>query len=977
MKFLLPLILFLLLVFIDLRLYAGNMDNGKKDPPFLSDEKNTWVDSILNTMTLDEKIGQLLMVAAYSNKDEAHYQEIENYIQKYKIGGLIFFQGTPEKQAELTNRFQALSSNKLLIGFDGEWGLSMRLKNTINYPHQLMLGAIENENIIYEMGAEFARQMKRIGIHINFAPVVDVNNNPKNPVINDRSFGDNKYNVTLKAKAYMAGLQDNHILACAKHFPGHGDTDVDSHYDLPVLQHSKDRLEKIELYPFRALIRNGIGSIMVAHMNVLALDKTPNLPSTLSPKVVQEKLIDDMGFKGLIFTDAMNMKGITKLYPSGVAEVKAIQAGIDVMLFSENVDKAIQGIKAAVEKGEITEKRIDISVRKILLTKYWAGLNNYQPVKLEGIAEDINNEQAKLILTEIVENAITVVEDKNTLIPIIDVREKIAHVAIGNGNSNVFSKRMDDYCKIDHFYLSKNETKTTYNQLIGRLKKYDKVILEINDMSRFASRNYGLTEAQIEAIKNINQTKKTINIIFGSPYSLGKIGGFSSIMLAYNEDSATQDITAQILFGARAATGTLPVSAGIYEYGTGLCTNGNLRLGYGLPIEAGMNAETLKQIDIIANEAIKSGATPSAQILVAKDGKVVYQKSFGTFTYNNTAEVSNENLYDIASITKVAATVPVIMRMYEDKKIDLNKTLGDYYSYPIGCNKALLNIKSVLMHESGLAAWIPFYKNTLDANQMMSAEWYSKTCSPTFSVKVVDSAYLCYNFIDSVRNMIYNSELGDKKYKYSDLGFYLLKEIIEKTYADSFQNVVQKYVWSYLGMNHTTYNPLDHHFSLSDIVPTEDEKGFRNRLIQGTVHDPGAALLGGIAGHAGVFSNANDLAKYFQMLLNGGTYGGTIFYHKSTVNLFTSKQSSANRRAIGFDRPTANGESGPTCGSASASSFGHTGFTGTIAWADPQYNLIYILLSNRINPSASNQKFINQNIRPRIQQVIYNSIRGK
>lgn len=973
MRFLFLFCLFLIVFPTNSFVQATSLDNKKKDPPFLSSEKNEWVDSIINKMTLDEKIGQLLMIAAYSNRDETHYQEIENYIKKYKIGGLIFFQGTPEKQAELTNRYQAISPTKLLIGFDGEWGLSMRLQNTINYPRQLMLGAIEDENLIYEMGVEFARQMKRIGIHVNFAPDIDVNNNPENPVINDRSFGDNKYNVTLKGKAYMAGMQDQHVLACGKHFPGHGDTNTDSHYDLPVLQHSKERLEKVELYPFKALIRNGIGSIMVAHMNVLALDDTPNLPSTLSKKVVQETLIDNMGFKGLIFTDALNMKGVSKYFPSGIAEVKAIQAGNDVMLFPENVDKAIQGIKAAVANGEITEERLNQSVRKILLTKYWVGLNNYQPINLKGISEDVNNEQAQLLLTKLVENSITVLEDKNDFIPIVDVREKIAHLAIGNGKPNIFSKRIDNYTKIDHYYISKNETKLSFSQMIEKLKSYDKVILEINDMSRFASKNFGLTDVEIEAIKTINQNKKTINVVFGSPYSLDRIGVAKAIIISYNEDSVTQDITAQILFGARSASGTLPISVAGYEYKTGVCTNGNLRLRYGLPLEVGMNSKILEKIDVLAKQAIKDGATPSCQILVAKDGDVIYQKSFGTLTYNDAKLVSNEHLYDIASITKVTTSVPIIMRMYEDKKIDLNKTLGDYYSYPFGSTVSNLSIKSILLHESGLPAWIPFYKSTLDSTKQMSNEWYSKIYTPLFTRKVVDSAYIRNDFIDSIRQRIYTANIGSKVYKYSDLGYYLFKEIIEKTYTDSFQNIVNRYLWSYLGMNNTTFNPLTNGFNINNIVPTEDEKGFRNRLIQGYVHDQGAALFGGIAGHAGVFSNANDLAKYFQMLLNGGRYGGTRFYYPNTINYFTSKQSSKSRRGIGWDRPEPNGN-GPTCSSASSMSFGHTGFTGTIAWADPKYNLIYILLSNRVNPSAENKKFINQNIRPRIQQIVYDAL---
>lgn len=943
-------------------------------PPFLVETKNTWVDSVLNNMTLEEKIGQLFMIAAYSNKDEVHYKEIENYIEKYKIGGLIFFQGTVPKQAELTNRYQALSKTKLWIGFDGEWGLAMRLKNTINYPRQMMLGAIEDENTLYEMGAEFARQMKRIGIHINFAPAVDVNNNPNNPVINDRSFSDNKYNVVLKAKAYMHGMQDNFLMACAKHFPGHGDTDVDSHHDLPVLHHSAERLENLELYPFRAMIRNGLSSMMVAHMNVLAFDKTQNLPSTLSPKIVQQKLKEEMGFKGIVFTDALNMKGVSKFFPSGVAEVKALLAGNDVMLFSENVDQAIKGIKEAVAKGEITENRLNESVRKILLAKYWVGLHQYQPIDLKNIEQDINNEQAKYINNKLIQESITVVKDNKMLVPIVELRQKIAHVAIGSGKINTFAKRLDSYTQVEHFYISKNETKVGLDNIIAKLKDYSLVIVELNDMNRSASKNYGLTYQQIEAVKTINQKHDAINVVFGLPYSLNNFQNLNTIVLGYNEDSVTQDITAQIVFGARGATGTLPVTVGKYEYSSGFCTQGNLRLAYGLPIEAGINGKKLNEIDKIINEAIQNGATPSAQILVAKNGVIVYQKSFGTMTYTSSLKVDNNDIYDVASITKVVASTPIIMRAYEDNKIDINKKLGNYYCYPDSCNKQDITIKDLLSHQAGLAAWIPFYLKTLDSSKNADAKWYATQKDNTFGIKLTDNLFLRNDFRDSIKNSIHNSSLGTKNYKYSDLGYYLLQEIIENQYRENFETVVKKYLWSHLGMNNTYYNPLDKKVSINNIVPTEEEKGFRNKLIHGTVHDQGAALLGGVAGHAGVFSNANDLAKFFQMLLNNGRYGGTKFYYKPTIDLFTTSVSKTNRRGLGFDKPAPKIENSPVCESASTKSFGHTGFTGCIAWADPEYNLIYILLSNRINPSADNKKFINLNIRPKVQQVIYDAI---
>lgn len=961
-------ILILFLFFISITAKA-------ETPPFLQNPNNPWVDSILKNMTLDEKIGQLFMVAAYSNKDETSYQTVDKYINDYKVGGLIFFQGTPQKQAELTNRYQAKSKTPLWIGFDGEWGLGMRLDNTISYPRQLTLGAIDNTQLIYDMGKEFARQMKRIGIHINFAPDIDVNINPNNPVINDRSFGDNKFNVVHKSYYYMKGMQDNFIMACGKHFPGHGDTETDSHKDLPVLNQSKERLEAVELYPFSQLIRYGVSSMMVAHMNVLALDDRPNFPSTLSKKIVQGKLIDDMGFNGLIFTDALNMKGVSKFYPSGVAEVMAIKAGCDVLLFPDDVDKALAGVRKAVQDSTISESVINQKVRKILLAKYWVGLNKYQPIKLDGIDADLNNEQAKFLKFKLVENAITVASDSSYMIPILNLEKRIAHVGIGSSKATVFSTTLDKYTQIDHFFIPKDESIVTFNATLAKLKNYHLVIIDVQDMSRFAAKNFGLTDNSISFLKQLNKQNKTILTVLGSPYSLKYFQDFNTVIVGYNEEDEAESIAAQIIFGGRGADGTMPVSVGKFQYGDGICTNPNMRLKYGRPIEVNMNSKTLSKIDAIVQKSIDDRIFPGCQILIAKNGNVIYEKAFGYHTYATTLPTKTTDLFDIASVTKVTATLPMIMKMQEQGKIDVNKKLGDYFTYPENSNKKDIVIKEMLCHQAGLPAWIPFYKNSLDSSGSPDPMWYSKKQDSIFLVRILDSLFLKKTFQDSVWKMIYSCGLSPiKDYKYSDLGYYLLKQIIEKTYNDSLQNITRRYLYSPLGMNYTLYNPKWNGWNVNNIMPTEIEKNFRKSLLIGTVHDQGAALLGGVAGHAGIFTNANDLAKYFQLLLNGGTYGGYRYYQASTITNFTSKQYPNNRRAIGFDKPTPIGQDGPTCDAASSQSFGHTGFTGTMAWADPKNGLIFIFLSNRVYPSADVNTLSKQNIRQKIQQVIYDAI---
>ncbi len=944
-------------------------------PPYLKDTNNTWVDSILNGMTLDEKIGQLFMVAAYSNKDETHYQSIEKYILDYKIGGLIFFQGTPQKQAELTNRYQALSKLPLWIGFDGEWGLGMRLDSTISYPRQLALGAIDNVHLVYDMGKEIARQMRRIGIHINFAPDIDVNSNPNNPVINDRAFGDNKFAVTRRGLMYMMGLQDGNILASAKHFPGHGDTDVDSHKDLPVVKHSMERLETVELYPFRQLIRYGVGSVMVSHLNVLALDPAPNFPATLSHKIVQEKLVDSMGFEGLIFTDALNMKGVAKYYPSGIAEVMAINAGCDVLVFPENVDSALEGMRCAVQDSVITEEMIDRHVRKILLAKYWLGLSRYSPIQLEAIAGDINSDSSKFLKFKLIENAITVVRDSAYHIPVVNLQKRIAHVGIGSSKPTIFSNTIDKYAQVDHFFIPKETSLNALNAMLPALKDYQLIIVGVQNMSRFAAKDFGLTESARSFLKQLNQQNTIILNVMGSPYSLKYFQDYTTLMVSYSDDEDAQSVSAQIIFGARGAEGTLPVSVGKFQFGEGVCTISGMRLKYGSPLEVGIDAVRLKAIDTIAQKGIDDHVYPGCQLLVAKDGNVIYEKAFGFHTYDNFIATKTSDLFDIASITKVTATLPLIMKLQELGKIDINKRLGDYLPAALHSNKKDIVIREMLCHQAGLPAWIPFYKNTLDSMGAPDSLWYTKIPDSIFSIKILDSLYLKNSFKDSIYQMIYNCPLNpSKEYKYSDLGYYLLKEIIENIYKDSLQHLTNKYLYAPLGMNYTQFNPRWNGYDINKIIPTELEINFRQSLLLGTVHDQGAALLGGIAGHAGVFSNANDLAKYFQLLLNGGVYGGYKYYEPGTVKGFTSKQYLNNRRAIGFDKTTPSGQDGPTCAAASPESFGHTGFTGTIVWADPKYNLVYIFLCNRVYPSSEVNMLAKQGIRPKIQQAIYDAI---
>lgn len=944
-------------------------------PPFYN-QNHKWADSIFDSLSTDERIAQLLMVAAYSNKDEAHVNEIKKLVGEYKIGGLIFMQGTPEKEVELTNTYQSLARVPLMIAIDGEWGLPMRLQNTFKFPKQMTLGAIQHDSLIYQMGKEMAAHCKRIGIHVNFAPVVDVNNNPNNPIINYRSFGENRENVARKGIAYMKGMQDNGVLACAKHFPGHGDTDADSHKSLPIINHNLNRLDSIEFYPFKRLIKEGLGSMMVAHLYIPALDSTKNVATTLSKKVVTGLLKEEMGFKGLIFTDALNMKGVSSYYKPGVVDVKALIAGNDILLFSEDVPTAIKEIKKAIANGEISQEEIDKRCKKVLYTKEWLGVNK-KTISKDNLNKDLNPLSSKVTNRLLFENALTLVKNDNDLVPLKNLDKRtIASVIIGSENNNLFQKSLSQYTKVTHFSLGKNASNEQITSMLNKLKDFNTVVLSIHDTRMNGS--YGINHNTIQIVQKIAKEKEVILNFPTNPYALAKfdsLTNFNAFIVSYEDNKYTQQLVPQLIFGGIEAKGKLPVSSAGYKEGTGFSTK-KIRLNYVLPEEIGIISDSLNQIDSIALQGIKDEAYPGCQILVAKNGHVFYTKSFGYHTYNNKIEVKNSDLYDVASVTKVAVTTAIVMKMHEEGTLHLDSTLHTYLPEVVD-STAYENvvIKDMLAHQAGFQPWIPFYTATLTDGKL-NPRFYKTTKSSFYDTEVAKNIYIFKNYKNAILKRITDTDLRrSKKYKYSDIGYYFLKEIIEKKTNRPLDFVIDSMYYNKLGLQYATYNPREK-FSLSQITPTENDLIFRNQLVHGYVHDQGAAMMGGIGGHAGLFANANDLAIIMQMYLDKGTYGGDRFVDDATVEYFTKAnfKSNDNRRGIGFDKPVFSLDGGPTCNLVSLESFGHSGFTGTRVWADPKNGLIYIFLSNRVYPDAENWKLVKQDIRTRIEEVIYKAL---
>ncbi len=933
-----------------------------------------WVDSIYNSMTLQEKIGQLFMVDVFSSDPKSKIDKVDSLIKNQHIGGVIFSKGGPKRQAKINNHFQDLSKMPLLMAMDAEWGLAMRLDSTFAYPWNMTLGAISDDQIIKRIGYRIGEHTKRMGMHINFAPVVDINTNPNNPIIGNRSFGEDKTNVTYKSLAFMEGLQSAGVLANAKHFPGHGDTEKDSHKTLPTISFTKERIDSVELQPYKRMIQGGLTSVMVAHLNVPALEERLNYPSSISKNIVTDLLKGKLGFNGLVFTDALNMKGAADFTEPGEIDLAAFLAGNDVLLISEDIPKAHQLLMDNYYNGTISEERLKHSVRKILLAKYKVGLHNYQPVDSENLIEDLNTPEDKALYEEAIDRALTVLKNENQILPIKKLEDsKIAYVNLGDDSGDSFLKQLQKYSKVDWIEAS------SLDEYIKKLKKYNLVIIGFHKSNANPWKGYKFTNKELTWIYEIARNNKVILDVFAMPYSLLDLkttANIEGIILSYQNSEISQEVSAQLIFGARDAKGVLPVSLGEeFPLKTTHFTRRLKRLQYGTPESVGVNSEKLLKIDSLAKLGIEGDMMPGAQILVTRKGKVIYQKNFGYHTQEKKIKVSDNDIYDVASLTKILATLPMIMELVDKDIISMDTTLSEMLPEYSGTDKADITLQKILSHYARLKAWIPFYINTLDSLKQPDKQYYSKVKDKKYSVQVAKDLYIRKDMTDSIYLQIKESELYDKlRYKYSDLPYYLMKKYLEEYYNYKLENIVQHRLYRTLGADHTTYLPLEK-FPINSIPPTEDDNYFRMQKVQGYVHDQGAAMVGGVSGHAGLFSNANDVAKIMQMYLWKGNYGVREYLKPETLDQFNTCYYCDDdvRRGVGFDKPQL-GDVGPTCGCVSMLSFGHSGFTGTFTWADPEQEIVYVFLSNRTYPNAENRKIIKNNLRSDIQELIYHAI---
>lgn len=946
-------------------------------------EAQHWVDSVFNSLTPKQRIAQLMVVresGISSGRPVFFTDKVQQLIRDYNIGSICLFQGGPVKQAQLINYFQQIAQTPLMVCIDGETGLGMRMTDSVfKFPDQLTIGAVQDAAIAFEVGKAIGAQCLRQGIQVNYAPVVDINNNPDNPVINFRSFGEDKYKVAVLGTQIMRGMQQQGIMACAKHFPGHGDVSVDSHLDLPVITKSPGALDSLELYPFKTLFTEGVGSVMIAHLSIPSIDNTPHLATSLSQKNVTNLLRNDLGFQGISFTDALEMQGVAKYYPQGEAAVQSLIAGNDMLCLPGDVPQAIQKIQAAISNKQLDSIDIDNRVKKVLLAKYNLGLSKPAGIKTGNLYKDLNKDVLPL-RKKVAQNAFTLLRLKDKDLFPLKPGKKIAYIGIGDADTNALATFLRIEKEASVFLIQYKDGQARADSIARYVdSNYDAVIVGVHGFNKYPARNFGLTSTALNLAKHIQQYNKTLVMVFGNPYALKNFCDADNLLECYEDDAVFQHEAFNWLNGEFIAQGKLPVTVcDSFHFGDGIVKLGLKKLTSANPADVGLDSIKLLAIDSLANDAITQKATPGCVILVAKDNKIVLNKAYGSLSYYNNEPTSLQTIYDLASVTKISATTLSVMKLYENGKLDLNKSIGYYLPWVRNSNKSNLLLKNVLLHQAGMVAFIPFYKEIIDAAGAPKPALFQSFYDTGFSAHVADAMYMDNNWIDTMYTRILTSPVQARKnYVYSDNDFIFLGKIVEQLTGMPLDEYVKKTFYAPMHLYSTAFKPNEH-FALNTIAPTEDEQQFRRQLLRGYVHDPGAAMLGGVAGHAGLFSNAQDLAVLYSMLLNGGVWNGKRYLKKETIDLFTGYHSKISRRGYGFDKPekdNAERDEPYPCRSASPETYGHTGFTGIGVWVDPRYKLLFIFLSNRVNPRGGENNLLSSlKVRGNIMEAIYQSM---
>lgn len=985
---------------------APSLPEASLAPWYADSLAGAWADSVVKTLTLRERIAQSFVVSAYSNKSEAYEDALVQLVDEHRVGGVLFFQGTTVRQAELTNRLQSSAKVPLLVTIDAEWGLGMRLSDALSYPRAMAFAAAGEPRYAYRLGKDLAAQMRRLGVHVNFAPVADINTDGENPVIGVRSYGDDAATVETYARAYASGLEQNGVLSCLKHFPGHGNTKVDSHKGLPRLSTSRGGLDSVELRPFKNLTETS-SMVMLAHMDVPAITgSSAGLPVSLSPRSV-ELLREEYGFKGLICTDALNMQGAAANRKAWEVNAMAYEAGVDLLLCVEQVPETLQRIERRVKAGAIDTASITERAKRILRAKCFAIGPSAARVELQNLREDLHRSEYNELLRSLAESGIVMLREGD--IPFDSVANRsMGYVSFLSKDSMYATLR--EYFEVPRLALSARSGGGDAARIAQFAKGKTNLVVAVEAIGTSPRNGFGIG-SKLARIQQCASLAPTTVVLYGSPYALrwlDTIKGVEGLVLCCSERVEYQQEAARVLLGVRPAEGRLPVWVnGDLPRGAGTSGRGSGRLSYVVPSRMVLDSVLLARADSLACAAIDSQAMPGMQIVAGCDGVVFYAKQFGHFTYDpNSPRVTDSTLYDVASLTKVVVTVPVLMSEIARGAMSLSDTLGCFFTGQQDTGAVLsARVNDVLLHQAGLAAYAPFYLRTVEsllpgravAQRRMNAEYcidigsygyMSKHAVPSrrfyrtrpeapYTMALSDHLYAAPSIRDSVYQSIFSQGLSPRQgYRYSDFGYILLGRAVELLEEKPLDVLADSILFSPLGMRRTLFNPAQQGLA-RQCAPTENELTFRRSVVQGYVHDLTAAMLGGVAGHAGLFSTSHDLAKYAQMLLNGGRYGGYSFFSPSMVSLFTKVpvESVNKRRAYGFDTRMENQVGSALVGdSLSAASYGHTGFTGTILWIDPTKNFFFVFLSNRVYPEASNQRINTLKVRSQIMNTLYNAV---
>lgn len=986
-------------------LCAGARDKGVEPSLFNSVDKaamQAWVDAQMQAMTPAQRVAQLIIMAVDPKDDDATRALVKRYVADNCVGGLIYNGSSLDAQLSVTNYAQQQARVPLMITIDGEWGLAMRVESAPRFPRNLVLGAVDDDALLYRYGREVARELRRVGIHVNFAPVLDVNDNSQNPVIGTRSFGESPELVSRHAIAYARGLEDGGVLSVGKHFPGHGSTVEDSHKTLPLIDKSMREINTCELIPFRNYIAAGLSGILIAHLNVPAIDASGR-PTTMSRHCVTDLLKDQLGFRGLVFTDALSMEG-AKRNVSGSPCVNALLAGNDVLLMPANADAEVQAVLAAVAAGTLSQQDIDDHCRKVLSYKYALGLTVPQSVAVSGASASVAGGDANALQHQLVASSITVVKNHDGILPVRNLQSRhIAVVTLGDerGVKSMYARRSTDYAQATHFAWKAGDDAMA---LAHRVADGN-----FNLVSVAVCGTDSATCAAASAI--VKRCKNVVLTVMGKPYEISRCGSLitnshvKAALVAYQTDDLAQDYAVQTIYGGNAARGILPIAlkcgSKTYHAGHGIHYAAT-RLGYGVPSEVGVNDRLLQQIDSLARLGVRERAFPGCQVLVARHGKIICQRSYGEIDFGSGIPVTDNTLFGLASVSKCAGTLPAVMKVFDDGKFELDEPASRIITDLRGGDKADITFRDLLYHETGMPASLNMWTMMMDTAtyrgaliaesadadhtiKIMNGAWGHKDArlrtdilsnhqTERFNIAIADGLWGGRVTYDSIMQRIYHIGLGKKKYLYSCLNFCLLADAVQRLTHSPLNYYVNTKIFAPLGAYRTLYRPLSR-FPRDQIAYTEVDTYLRRQHIHGYVHDELAAFSGGVQGNAGLFSTAADLAKLLQMWLNGGTYGGVRFYKPSTVEIFTTQKSANSHRGLGFDKPVVgNPEASNTCPEATAETYGHTGFTGTSFWVDPKNDMFYIFLSNRVSPTRNNPNFSRIGARSRIHSLVYKNL---